>query len=80
MIKDISQLKKILIIRLSSMGDILLTTPLIRSIKKQNSSVQIDFVIKEEFFELVKNGTLLYRKPKSGEMKGKQAWVWLKIR
>jgi lipopolysaccharide heptosyltransferase II len=54
MIKDISQLKKILIIRLSSMGDILLTTPLIRSIKKQNSSVQIDFVIKEEFFELVK--------------------------
>jgi len=54
MVKDISQVKKILIIRLSSMGDILLTTPLIRSIKKQNSSVQIDFVIKEEFFELVK--------------------------
>jgi len=55
MIKDISELKKILIIRLSSMGDILLTTPLIRSIKKQNPEVQIDFVIKEEFIELVKN-------------------------
>jgi len=55
MIKDISELKKILIIRLSSMGDILLTTPLIRSIKRQNPEVQIDFVIKEEFIELVKN-------------------------
>jgi lipopolysaccharide heptosyltransferase II len=55
MIKDVSELKKILIIRLSSMGDILLTTPLIRSIKRQNPEVQIDFVIKEEFIELVKN-------------------------
>ena len=53
MIKDISELNKILIIRLSSMGDILLTTPLIRSIKKQNPDIQIDFVLKEEFFELV---------------------------
>jgi len=55
MVKDISELKKILIIRLSSMGDILLTTPLIRSLKKQNPAIQIDFVLKEEFFELVKN-------------------------
>ncbi|MCW9065177.1 MAG: glycosyltransferase family 9 protein, partial [Ignavibacteriaceae bacterium] len=55
MIKDVSELKKILIIRLSSMGDILLTTPLIRSIKRQNPEVQIDFVLKEEFIELVKN-------------------------
>jgi heptosyltransferase-2 len=37
------------------MGDILLTTPLIRSIKRQNPAIQIDFVIKEEFIELVKN-------------------------
>lgn len=55
MIKEISDLKKILIIRLSSMGDVLLTTPLIRSIKKQNPNIQIDFVVKSEFFELLKN-------------------------
>ena len=55
MTKEISDLKKILIIRLSSMGDILLTTPLIRSIKKQNPNIQIDFVVKSEFFELLKN-------------------------
>jgi len=55
MVKDISQLKKILIIRLSSMGDILLATPLIRSIKSQNSETEIDFVVKDEFFEVIKN-------------------------
>lgn len=55
MIKEISDLKKILIIRLSSIGDVLLTTPLIRSIKKQNPNIQIDFVVKSEFFELLKN-------------------------
>jgi heptosyltransferase-2 len=37
------------------MGDILLTTPLIRSIKKQNPDVKIDFVLKDEFLDLLKN-------------------------
>ncbi len=55
MVKDISELKKILIIRLSSMGDILLATPLIRSIKKQNPTIQIDFLLKKEFVELLEN-------------------------
>lgn len=41
------------------MGDILLTSPLIRSIKNQNPSLQIDFVLKEEFFELLKNNPYL---------------------
>jgi len=52
---DTSGLKKILIIRLSSIGDILLTTPLIRSLRKQNHGARIDFVLKGEFFELLKN-------------------------
>jgi lipopolysaccharide heptosyltransferase II len=59
MIKEISDLKKILIIRLSSMGDVLLTTPLIRSIKKQNPNIQIDFVIKTEFFDVLKHNPYL---------------------
>jgi heptosyltransferase-2 len=53
MVIDYSKLKKILIIRLSSFGDILLTTPVIRSIKKINPGLQIDFVLKKEFFELL---------------------------
>jgi len=44
---------KILIIRLSSIGDILLTTPFIRQIKKKYPSAQIDYVIKHEFKDLL---------------------------
>lgn len=55
MLQNISGINKILIIRLSSMGDILLATPLIRSIKNQNPAVEIDFVVKDEFIEVIKN-------------------------
>ena len=67
MTKELSGSKKILIIRLSSIGDILLTTPLIRSIKKQNPVAQIDFLVKEDFFLIVKNNphlTEIYNYPK----------------
>ena len=55
MVTNFSKLKKILIIRLSSLGDVLLTTPLIRTIKNKNPSIQIDFVVREEFIEAVQN-------------------------
>lgn len=45
--------EKILIIRLSSIGDVLLTTPLIRALKTRFPDSKIDFVIKEKFKELV---------------------------
>ena len=44
---------KILVIRLSSIGDILLSTPLIRQLKNTYKNAQIDFIIKEEFKELI---------------------------
>lgn len=44
---------KILIVRLSSIGDIILTTPLIRQVRQRFPSAQIDFLIKEEFIELI---------------------------
>lgn len=50
-IKDIN---KLLIIRLSSLGDILLTTPLIRSVKNQFPSVGIDFILREEYYDVMK--------------------------
>ena len=46
--------KKILIIRLSSIGDVLLATPVIRLLKNKFPDSQIDFVIKNEFSELLK--------------------------
>ncbi|MEW6619388.1 MAG: lipopolysaccharide heptosyltransferase II [bacterium] len=45
--------RKILIIRLSSIGDILLSSPLIRLIRKRFPDAEIDMVICAEFEELV---------------------------
>ena len=46
---------KILIIRMSSIGDIILTFPFIRLIRKKIPGAQIDFVIKKEYEELVQS-------------------------
>ena len=48
------QIKKILIIRFSSIGDIILSTPLIRAVRKHYPEAEIDFVVKQEFSDLVK--------------------------
>ncbi len=53
-VEEISKLKKILIIRLSSLGDILLATPFLRSLKKQFPSLEIDMVIREEYADTIK--------------------------
>ena len=45
--------EKILIIRLSSIGDIVLTTPVIRILKQKFPGSRIDFVIKKQFAELL---------------------------
>lgn len=46
--------KKILIIRLSSIGDILLTTPFIRQTRITFPNSTIDFVIKQRFIDLIR--------------------------
>lgn len=51
---ELSKLKKVLIIRLSSLGDILLTTPFIRSLKNQYPKIEIDFILREEYSDLIK--------------------------
>lgn len=56
---EFSSVNRLLIIRLSSLGDILLTTPLIRSIKKNYPSIKIDFVVREEFKEAVESNIYL---------------------
>lgn len=49
-----SEIRKILIIRLSSIGDILLTTPLIRALRKKYPQAAIDFAVKERYVDLLK--------------------------
>lgn len=51
---NLSEIRKILIIRLSSLGDILLTTPLIRSLKEKYPSVEIDFLLRKEYADTLK--------------------------
>ncbi|MGA2623784.1 MAG: glycosyltransferase family 9 protein [Bacteroidota bacterium] len=47
-------LQKILIIRFSSIGDIVLASPLVRAVRTRYPAAQIDFLVKSEFAELVK--------------------------
>ena len=46
--------KKILIVRLSSLGDILLSTPLIRTLKTTYPELQIDFLLRKEYESTLK--------------------------
>jgi len=48
-------LKKILIIRFSSIGDIALTTPIIRSLKQQIDHCELHYLTKVQFEPLLKN-------------------------
>lgn len=48
-------MKKILIIRMSSIGDIVLATSFLKSVKQKYPGGEIHFLIKKEFSELVKN-------------------------
>jgi len=59
--------RKILIIRLSSLGDVLLTYPLIKLIKDRFPETQIDFLVKEHFADAIRtnpflNETILFKK------------------
>ena len=51
---NLNKVKNLLIIRLSSLGDILLTTPVIRAIKKDYPEIKIDFVLRKEYHDLLK--------------------------
>ena len=60
-----SAIKKILVIRLSSLGDILLTTPVLRALKKKFPESEIDFLTRESYADAINfnqnlNDVLLY--------------------
>ena len=50
---QLEKVNKLRIVRLSSLGDILLSTPLIRSIKIRYPRIEIDFVVREEYKDLL---------------------------
>lgn len=52
--EELSKTQKILIIRLSSLGDILLTTPLLRAVKNLYPFIKIDFLLRTEYADTLK--------------------------
>ncbi len=50
---------KFLIIRFSSIGDIVLTTPVIRCLKQQVKDAEVHFLVKENFLPVVQNNPYL---------------------
>ncbi len=48
-------MQKILIIRFSSIGDIVLTTPLLRAIKQQNSQIEVHYLTKKEYADVIRH-------------------------
>lgn len=46
--------KKVLIIRLSSLGDIILTTPIIRALKNIYPNITLDFLVKEKYYDALR--------------------------
>jgi len=44
---------RILIIRLSSIGDVILTTPILKKIKEKNKNIKIDFIVLDRFKDAI---------------------------
>lgn len=66
--------KKILIIRLSSLGDVLLTYPLLYILKKREVESEIHFVVKEQFVDAIRTNpfideVLIYSKNRLKDLK-----------
>ena len=72
------EIQNILIIRFSSIGDIVLSTPLVRALRKRFPEARIDFVIKQEFAELMQTNphvTTVYVYDKQSGMRGLLAFA-----
>ena len=54
-----AEIKKILIIRPARVGDVLLTTPIIRSLRKKFPDAQIDFLVAKASFQILENNNYL---------------------
>ncbi len=59
---DLENIDSVLIIRLSSLGDILLSTPLIRTIKNKYPKISIDMMVKEQYIDVILHNPYLRNK------------------
>lgn len=59
---NLENINSILIIRLSSLGDILLSTPLIRTIKNKFPKISIDMIVKDQYKDVIDFNPYLRKK------------------
>jgi ADP-heptose:LPS heptosyltransferase len=52
-VADIQGLARVLVIRLSSLGDILLTTPVLRLLREHCPAAEIDFLTKATYWDVL---------------------------
>lgn len=76
-------IENILLIRLSSLGDVLLTTPLIRALKKKLPSARVDFAVQDKYLSIIKSNPYIencipYDKSKSSGHVKKEFMKFLK--
>lgn len=75
---DIENIKSILIIRLSSLGDILLSTPLIRTLKTRYAHIEIDIIVKRQYYDVIAHNPHLRNKYSFSSAKRKELMSELK--
>src|SRR3990167_6925024 len=68
---------KILIIRFSSIGDIVLTTPVIRAIKKKYPSAELHYLIKNNYLPVIQHNPYIH---KIFTYSGTLKWLLLELR
>ncbi len=56
-----TEYRRILLIRLSSLGDIILTTPILRLLRQSYPAARIDYVLKAEFQDVLRAHPCVYR-------------------
>lgn len=71
---SINQFKKISVIRFSSLGDVLLTTPVVRSLKAKYPDAELHFIVKKEFSDAYARNPfisklLIFDKTRESELK-----------
>ncbi len=59
---SLASIHKILILRFSSMGDIVMSTPMIRCLRKRFPSAQIDMVVRSDYLDLIRHNPHLDRR------------------
>ena len=65
---------KILILRLSSIGDVILTTPLIRAVRERFPQAEITFLVKGEFADLIRHNPRIDRLIPFDKTTGFRGW------